>query len=137
MYPSELPLSGQTDARMFGAAFAQGEEFPDNLLGFAQDQGSVGLQLGVALLERQISRPELGDHGHVQKPVSGQALQEGFEFICREEEQNQRKGRLKTQKIDKNERLSSHLHVINMLFEHCKPIHHCLLYPQWHAEMSE
>lgn len=27
-----LPFSGQTDARLFRAAFAQGEQFPDNLL---------------------------------------------------------------------------------------------------------
>lgn len=69
--------------RLLGAAFAQGEQFPDDLLGFTQDQGSTGLQLGVALLEGQVSRPELGNHGHIQEPVSWQALQEGFEFICR------------------------------------------------------
>lgn len=84
MCPSGLPLSGQTDARLFGAALAQGEQFPDDLLGFAQDQGSAGLQLDVALLEGRVSRPELSDRGHIQEPVSGQALQEGFEFICRE-----------------------------------------------------
>lgn len=84
MCPSGLPLSGQTDARLFGAALAQGEQFPDDLLGFAQDQGSAGLQLDVALLEGWVSRPELSDRGHIQEPVSGQALQEGFEFICRE-----------------------------------------------------
>ena len=84
MCPGGLPLSGQTDARMFGAAFAQGEQFPDDFLGFAQDQGGAGLQLGISLLEGQVSRPVLGDHGHIQEPVSGQALQEGFKFICRE-----------------------------------------------------
>lgn len=78
-----LPFSGQTDARMFWAAFAQGEQFPDDLLGFTQNQGRAGPQLGVALLQRQVSHPGLGNHGHIQKPVSGQALQEGFEFICR------------------------------------------------------
>ncbi len=87
LYPSGLPLSGQTDARLFGAAFAQGEQFPDDLLGFAQDQGSAGLQLGVTLLEGQVSRPELGDRGHIQEPVGGQAFQEGFEFICRGQRQ--------------------------------------------------
>lgn len=87
MCPSGLPLSGQTDARLFGAAFAQSEQLPDDLLGFAQDQGSAGLQLGVALLDGQVSRPELGDHGHIQEAVSGQALQEGFEFICRGQRQ--------------------------------------------------
>lgn len=65
-----LPLSGQTDARLFGAAFAQGEQLPDDLLGFPFDQGGAGLQLGVALLERQVGRPELRNHGHVQEPVS-------------------------------------------------------------------
>lgn len=102
MYPSGLPLSGETDARLFGAAFAQGEQFPDDLLGFAQDQGSAGLQLGVALLEGQVSRPELGDHGHIQEPVSGQALQEGFEFIWRGQRQGGgqkwRKGRWRKRK---------------------------------------
>lgn len=90
MYPSGLPLSGQTDARLFGAAFAQGEQFPDDLLGFSQDQGGAGLQLGVALLEGQVSRPELGDNGHIQEPVSGQALQEGLDFICRDGEGDRR-----------------------------------------------
>lgn len=70
--------------RLFWTAFAQGEQFPDDLLGFAQDQGSAGLQLCIALLERQVSRPEASNRGHIQEPVSGQALQEGFEFICRE-----------------------------------------------------
>lgn len=83
MYPGGLPLSGQTDARLVGAAFAQGEQFPDDLLGFSQDHGGAGLQLGVALLEGQVGRPELGDHGHIQEPVCRQALHEGFEFICR------------------------------------------------------
>lgn len=105
MYASGLPLSGQTDARLFGAAFAQGEQFPDDLLGFAQDQGCAGLQLGVALLEGQVSRPELGDHGHIQEPVSGQAFQEGFEFICREfnrERAEVEKGKVEEKKREQN-----------------------------------
>lgn len=35
VYPSGLPFSGETDARLFGTAFAQGEQFPHDLLGFA------------------------------------------------------------------------------------------------------
>lgn len=84
MCPFGLPFSGQADAGLFRAAFAQGEQFPHDLLGFGQDQGSAGLQLDVALLEGQVSWPELGDRGHIQEPVSGQAFQEGFEFIWRE-----------------------------------------------------
>lgn len=79
-----LPLSGQTDVRLFRAAFTQGEQFPDDLLGFAEDQGGAGFQLCVTLLERQVSRPEASNCRHIQKVVSGQALQEGFEFICME-----------------------------------------------------
>lgn len=93
VYPSGLPLSGQTDARLFRAAFAQGEQFPDDLLGLAQHQGSAGLQLGIALLEGQVGRPELGDHGHIQEPVGGQSLQEGFEFICRDFNRDREGGR--------------------------------------------
>lgn len=84
MYVSGLPLSGQADVRLFRAAFAQGEQFPDDLLGFAQDQSSAGLQLCITLLQGQVSRPEASYRGHIQEPISGQASQEGFEFICRE-----------------------------------------------------
>jgi len=66
-----LPLPGQTDARVFGAPLAQGEQFLYDLLGFAHDQGGAGLQLGVALLEGQVGRPEPGDRGRVQEPVGG------------------------------------------------------------------
>lgn len=109
MYPSGLPLSGQTDVRLFGAAFAQGEQFPDDLLGFSQDQGGAGLQLGVALLEGQVSRPELGNNGHIQEPVSGQALQEGLDFICRDREggQERREGRGRKTKQNKIRQFSS------------------------------
>lgn len=84
MYVSGIPLSGQADVRLFRAAFAQGEQFPGDLLGFAQDQGSAGLQLCVTLLEGQVSWPEASYCGHIQEPISGQTSQEGFELICRE-----------------------------------------------------
>lgn len=60
--PVGSPLSGQTDARLFGATLAQSEHLPDDLLCFAHHQGSAGLQLGVALLQGEVSRPELGNH---------------------------------------------------------------------------
>lgn len=71
MCPSGIPLSGQADARLFGAAFAQGEQFPDDFLGFPQDQSGARLQLGVTLLDGQVGRPELGNHGHVQEAIGG------------------------------------------------------------------
>ena len=104
MYCSGLPLSGQTDARLVGATFAQGEQFPDDLLGFAQNQGSAGLQLDIALLEGQVSRPELGNHGYIQEPVSGQALQEGFEFICREFNRDRERDRGGEGKVEKEKK---------------------------------
>lgn len=84
MYVSGLPLSGQADVRLFWTALAQGEQFPDDLLGFDQDQGGAGLQLCITLLEGQVSRPEASYRGHIQEPICRQASQEGFEFICRE-----------------------------------------------------
>lgn len=111
METSGLPLSGQTDARLFGAAFAQGEQFPDDLLGFAQDHGSAGLQLGVALLEGQVSRPELGDHGDIQEPVSGQALQKGFEFICRQYSRGRERGKWREREKQSNVRSSEIIYV--------------------------
>lgn len=88
---ADPPLSGQTDVRLFRAAFTQGEEFPDDLLGFAQNQGCAGLQLCIALLQGQVGRPEASDCRHIQEPVSGQALQEGFEFIWKETRQEGRR----------------------------------------------
>lgn len=94
--PVGSPLSGQTDARLFGATFAQSEQLPDDLLRFPHHQASAGLQLGVALLEGEVSRPELGNHRHIQEAVGGQALQEGFEFICRD---RNREGRFRGWKV--------------------------------------
>lgn len=51
MCPGELPLLGETDAGLFGAAFTQREQFPDDLLGFAEDKDGAGLQLGITFLE--------------------------------------------------------------------------------------
>lgn len=85
--PTGLPLSWQTDARLLGAAFAQREQLPDDLLRLPQHHRHAGLQLGVAFLEGGVSGPELGDGGHVQEVVSGQVLHEGFEFIWREKRQ--------------------------------------------------
>lgn len=49
--PGGLPLLGETDAGLFGAAFTQREQFPDDLLGFAEDKDGAGLQLGITFLE--------------------------------------------------------------------------------------
>lgn len=130
-YPIGLPFSGQTDVRLLGAAFAQGEQFPDDLLGFTQDQGSAGLQLGVALLEGQVSRPELGNHGHIQEPVSGQALQEGFEFICREYNRDREGGDRGGERENRTKLgvCQSNLYINNTFFELDGPIHHSLFHP--------
>lgn len=100
---------------MFGAAFAQGEQLPDDLLGFSQDQGGAGLQLGVAFLEGQISRPELANNGHIQELVSGQALQEGFKFICRSAERGRKEER---EGGEQDRTIISYVN--NTPLEHCK-----------------
>lgn len=77
-----VPFSGETYSRLFGTSFAEGEQFSDDLLSLGQDQSRAGLQVSVAPLQREVRRPVLGDGGHVQELVGGQAFQEAFEFIC-------------------------------------------------------
>lgn len=114
---------------MFGAAFAQGEQLPNDLLGFSQDQGGAGLQLGVAFLEGRISRPELGNNGHIQELVSGQALQEGFKFICRSGE----RGRKEEREGGEQDRTGQLIHMSTTPFWSTANILHSLFYPSCHA----
>lgn len=57
----QLPVSGQADLWLFGAALAECEEFAHNLMRFSQDHFCVHLQQPVTPLQGQIRAPEPQD----------------------------------------------------------------------------
>lgn len=111
---SRLPFPGQIDVGLLGAAFAQGEELSHYFLGFSHNQCGAGLQLGITLLEGQVSWPELGNRGDIQKPVSWQPLQESFEFIWKKHKRDMERV--------KNEITEVNLMISRILFESFKTL---------------